>query len=113
MSRLVATYLAIEGIAIALYCWLLWGWIGWKAVGPHAFPGSPDASWLYFRSLEYCRWATGFLVGVWVGGVVCVLMLRLSANNDSMRIRNVVSVTLIAGPPVFLIAGHILEGRVT
>ncbi len=113
MSRLITIYLVIEAIAVALYCWLLWGWMGWKAVGPNAFPGSPDAAWLYSSSLEYCRWATGFVEGVWIGGIACVLFLRSGANQGPIRLRNAVSVTLLAVPPAFLIAGHILEGRVT
>jgi hypothetical protein len=63
--------------------------------------------------LEYCRWATGFLEGVWLGGIACVLVVRSSGDQSPMRLRNAVSVTLLALPPVFLIAGHILEGRVT
>jgi hypothetical protein len=113
MTRFPIIYLAVEAIAVAVYGWLLWRWMGWKTIGSNAFPGSPDARWLYFNSLENFQLATGFLQGLWIGGIVYVFALQADLHQCPMRVRNTLRAALIVLSPVALIAGHILETHAT
>jgi hypothetical protein len=112
MSRLITLYLGLEAIAIAVYCWLLRGWIGWKSVGPAAFPGSPDASWLYSSASQGYQWATGFLEGVWLAGIVGALILKAPTAQPNSRLRNSLLIAIGVLPPGVLVVGHLLEGRI-
>jgi hypothetical protein len=112
MTRALSLYLVFEVLVILVFCWALWLWLGWKPGGPSAFPGSPDAGWLYANAYAGYHWATGLLEGVWLGGIAYVVLVRrVASDRESSRLRNVLFIAIAVTPIACLIAGHILESR--
>jgi hypothetical protein len=112
MTRVLSFYLVFELLVILVFCWALWLWLGWKPGGPNAFPGSPDAGWLYSNAYSGYHWANGLLEGVWLGGLAFVVAVRrVSPDQRLSRLRNALSVAIAFTPPACLIVGHILESH--
>lgn len=111
MALASSVYLAIEVLFISFYARCLFVWLGWKPGGPYQFPGSPDAGALYSDALDTYRWASGFLAGLWIGGIACLFLSRfLSPRGASTALTNALAVALLFLPPAALIAGHIFRG---
>ncbi|HXM28292.1 MAG TPA: hypothetical protein VN957_19875 [Chthoniobacterales bacterium] len=112
MTRVLSVYLALQVFIMVIFSWALWLWMGWKPMGPSAFPGSPDATLLYSNAYSGYHWANGLLEGVWLGGIAgVVLVRRASSAQGPSRFRNVLCIAIIVGPIACLIAGHIFESR--
>jgi hypothetical protein len=110
MTRALSIYLAIEGLIIGLYYWKLQIWLGWKPVGPDAYPRSPDASWLYFSANDSYQWSSGLLMGVWLGGIASVLLCRREFSKPgTSTLHKALVIALFILPVITLIAGHMVE----
>ncbi len=95
MTRVLSFYLVLELLVIFVFCRALWLWLGWKLGGPNAFPGSPDARWLYSNAYSGYHWANGLPEGVWLGGIACVIAARcVSPDQRLSRLRNALSVAI-------------------
>jgi len=66
-------FLATETLAVMLYAWQSFAWYGWKAVGPDAFPGSPDAIYNYRIAERWSGWLEGVVVGLLIGAIAFCL----------------------------------------
>jgi hypothetical protein len=110
MTRALSVYFAVEVLFISFYGWCLFTWLGWKPGGPYQFPGSPDAGWLYSNALETYHWASGFLAGLWIGGIACLFLSRFVLPRPvSTAFTKSLVVAIILLPSAALIAGNIIE----
>jgi hypothetical protein len=87
MTRVLSFYLAFEIFIILVFCWALWLWLDWKPVGPNAFPGSPDAGWMYGNAYAGYHWANGLLEGVWLGHRIDCVGRQAARNGQTRRDR--------------------------
>ena len=85
MRKTIAIYLSLVVAATILYGFTVFRWIDSKAVGLHAFPGSPDWAYMYGSSLERYFWLSGMLFGLALGGVALFAYARSSPSVSKPR----------------------------
>src|SRR5689334_10058486 len=73
--------LGLELVTVSVCAWRSWLWVSWKKVGPDAFKGSPDATYLYESCKQLALHGEWALLGVWICAVI--LLLATPRPNSS------------------------------
>lgn len=112
MRRTLVFFLLIESFAEAFYCYSAWQWFEWRAAGPNAFPGSPDA-FFYFRSAlsDYLR-AQGIMFGVLIGGVGVALLASISQGAQITKSTRVLQISILLFPVAVLASVYFIDVHV-
>ena len=99
--------ISIELLVIAGFAWCSWVWLGWSKVGPDAFPGSPDAAYLYYSSQHAALWSERLVIGTWA---FAGLSLAMCSRSPSRRkeISPAIGGALIALPVFAVLTSHLL-----
>jgi hypothetical protein len=112
MRRILVFFLLIELLATAFYCWSAWQWFDWRAVGPNAFPGSPDA-FFYAHSAfsDYLR-AQGFMLGGILGGVAVAFLVSISHGAQITKSTRALQISIVLLPVAVLASVYVIGARV-
>jgi hypothetical protein len=107
MRKAFLALLSFEFLIIASFARCSWIWLGWSKVGPDAFPGSPDAAYLYYSSQQAAMWSERLLIGTWVfAGVSLAICLRSPSKRK--EIGPAIAVAVVALPVLALLTSHLL-----
>jgi lysylphosphatidylglycerol synthetase-like protein (DUF2156 family) len=104
MRRVVALFVAVEAVVLALYVLFLIGWLGAKRAGVNAFPASPDWEYNYVQNQIRYNWLEGMVVGVVIGGLLLAIASRGQVGK-LWRAQVATCVTLALG----VVVGIVLE----
>lgn len=99
-------YAATVATGVAIFAWSTYGWYGWLRVGAGAFPGSPDAVYLYSTSQQRFSWTGGLVAGLGIGALALMTMQRDLART---RAEAVIASLSVVVPLVALLAAVALE----
>jgi hypothetical protein len=81
VDRAFVALLVVEILVILVFAWRSWLWLGWSKIGPDAFPGSPDAAYLYYACQRGAIWSARLLVCTWIA-VVSLVAIRWKSSSD-------------------------------
>lgn len=109
MRRILSLYLVLVVVGVLCYCLAVAGWTNSKAVGPHAFPGSPDWGYMYGSSLERYFWMSGMLFGLSLGAVALLASGRASESMAQGKWVRAMAIASVAIPAMALAVGHFYE----
>jgi hypothetical protein len=111
MRKAFLALISVELLVIAGFARYSWVWLGWSKVGPNAFPGSPDAAYLYYSSQQAAMWSERLLIGTWAfAGLSLAICLRSPARRK--EIVPAIAGALIALPVLAVLTSHLLGASV-
>ena len=110
MRLAITIYSLLVAGFVACYCFVTLAWLDAKAVGPDAFPGSPDWSGTYFSQLEGYIWLRGVLVGLAIGAVSLLAFVRAGAVGPLASPYRFMLLASVLLPTIALVVGF-LVGR--
>jgi len=102
MRRALILFLTVEIFVVGLYAWRAYVWYGWRQVGPDAFPGSPDAVYLYQSAERSSTWIEGLVVGILIGAVGISLSYRASSYQPGSKAEAALRAAICVVPLVAL-----------
>jgi hypothetical protein len=108
MQAALLVLLIVEVLASAFYCLRSWVWLGWQQTGPEAFPGSPDAYYLYESAMLGASWSGGLLIGLWVGSAGAVVASQVSTPKPHPRGVRTISGAVVALPALAFVSAKVL-----
>ena len=105
----LAFYLFAELLSTLYYCWRYWVWHGWETIGPHAFPSSPDAHYLYFNAQADYFLGRGLMIGLLLGGVVIATVMSRLQGVHVTRIDRILRNSVVLLPAFVLLCGYLSQ----
>jgi hypothetical protein len=107
MRRAFLALLLVELLVITGFAWRSWVWLEWSKLGPDAFPGSPDAAYLYYTCQRAALWSGRFLIGTWIFAGASLAICSTSPSRRT-EISPAVGGALVALPVAALLISHLL-----
>jgi hypothetical protein len=83
-------------------------WFGWAAAGPKAFPGSPDAAYLYDSAKHGVFWSEGLLVGLWLGSLGALYISREAFESANWKAVSLLRILIVFTPIIALATAKII-----
>lgn len=112
MRRILGFFLLIELLTAAFYCWSAWQWFDWRATGPNAFPGSPDAFILARSAFYDYLQAQGIMLGEIPGGVAIAFFASISRGAQIMKSTRALQIGIVLLPVAVLVSVYVIGVRV-
>lgn len=109
MRRIIPSYLLLVVAGVLCYCLAVRVWTDVKAIGIHAFPGSPDWGGMYGSSLENYLWMSGMLFGLMLGGVVLFACVYADKVLPRTRLNSLMMIASVVIPATALVVGCWVE----